>query len=67
MGNLSGVVETLIFFGVCLGLAMWGCWALIDAVWIDDAIRTTTPIVPEIELVIKDNLVDTVYVYRQPK
>lgn len=32
----------------------------------NDAIRSSTIITPEIELVIKDNVVDTIYVYRHP-
>jgi hypothetical protein len=66
MVNLDGLVPTLVGFGIVIALAVWGCWELIDWIWIDDAIRSTTPIVPEIELVVKDNVVDTVYVYRQP-
>jgi len=66
MGNLNGVISTLIVFGICIGLALWGVWALVDWLWIDDAIRSATPITPEIELVVKDNVVDTIYVYRQP-
>ena len=31
------------------------------------AIESTTPIPPEIKLVVKDNVVDTLYVYRKPK
>lgn len=32
----------------------------------DDSIKTTRPIKPQIELVIKNNKVDTLYVYRKP-
>lgn len=66
MVNLDGLVPTLVGFGIVIALALWGCWELIDWLWIDGAIRSTTPITPEIELVIKDNVVDTIYVYRQP-
>lgn len=66
MVNLDGLVPTLVGFGIVIALALWGCWELIDWIWIDDAIRSSTPIVPKIELVVKDNVVDTVYVYRQP-
>lgn len=61
-----GDLRALIWFGAFIILAVWGCWELIDWLWIDDAIRSATPIVPEIELVVKDNVVDTVYVYRLP-
>ena len=66
MGDLNGVINALIVFCICIGLALWGVWELVDWLWIDDAIRSTTPITPEIELVVKDNVVDTIYVYRQP-
>lgn len=66
MGNLDGVFTALIVGGLFVGLALWGSWELIDWVFIDDAIKTTSPIAPEIELIIKDNKVDTLYVYRQP-
>ncbi len=32
----------------------------------DDAITSEHPIKPQIELVIKDNKVDTLYIYRKP-
>ena len=63
MGNLNKVIEALIILCICVGFACWG--ELIDWLWIPDVIRSTTPIVPEIELVVKDNIVDTVYVYRK--
>ncbi len=66
MSDYSFDLRPLILFGALIILAIWGCWELIDLLWIDDAIRSTTPITPEIELVIKNNVVDTVYVYRLP-
>lgn len=55
----------LILFFI-LGLAFWGGWELIDWLWLEDVIYSTKPIVPEIELIINNNVVDTVYVYKQP-
>lgn len=66
MGNLDGLVSALVVGGLFIGLAVWGAWELIDWIFIDDAIKTTSPMVPEIELIIKDNKVDTLYVYRKP-
>jgi hypothetical protein len=66
MGDYSFDLRPLIWLGAFIILAIWGCWELIDWLWIDDAIRSTKPITPEIELVIKNNVVDTVYVYRKP-
>jgi hypothetical protein len=58
--------EAIVFLCVMSVLIFWGGYELVDWLFIDDAIRSTTPITPEIELVVKDNVVDTVYVYRQP-
>jgi len=66
MYNFDGVFTALLMGGLFIGLAVWGAWELIDWILIDDAIKTTSPIVPEIELIIQDNKVDTLYVYRKP-
>lgn len=66
MGNLDGLVPTLVGFGIVIALCIWGGWELVDWLWIDDAIKTSVPITPEIEIIVKDNVVDTLYVYRQP-
>ena len=66
MYNFDGVFTALVVGGLFIGLVLWGAWELIDLIFIDDAIKTTSPMVPEIELIIKDNKVDTLYVYRQP-
>jgi len=66
MGDYSFDLRPLIWLGAFIILTIWGCWELIDWLLIDDAIRSTKPITPEIELVIKNNVIDTVYVYRQP-
>jgi hypothetical protein len=65
MVNLDGIVEGLIAFGVIIGLAVWGLVSLYDYyfVFVFDGIKSPTPIKPRIELVIKDNKVDTLYVY----
>jgi len=60
----KGVVEALMIFCICVGFFVWGMWELIDWWFIDDSIRSSEIIIPEIELVIKNNAVDTVYVYR---
>ena len=65
MSDYDFDLSIFIWIGVIIGLAIWGCWELVDWMWIDDAIRVSKPIVPELELVVKDNIIDTVYVYRQ--
>jgi len=47
------------------GLSIWGVWELIDYLFIDEVIKTTTLIIPEIELTVKNNVIDTVYIYRK--
>ena len=67
MGSLDGVFTALVVVvGLFIGLVLWGAWELIDLIFIDDAIKTTSPMVPEIELIVKDNIIDTLYVYRKP-
>lgn len=56
----------LIVLGAITVAFVWGCWELVDWLWIDDAIKTTTPIIPEIELIVNENQIDTLYVYRKP-
>lgn len=62
IGKGMAIVVLCIF---CV-IVFWGGYELVDWLFIDDSIRTTELINPEIELVIKDNVVDTVYVYRKP-
>jgi hypothetical protein len=63
MVKMDGFVEILIGAGVFIGLSCWGIFSLIDYFFIFDGIKSKTPIKPKIELVIKDNKVDTLYVY----
>lgn len=66
MSDYGFNIMPLIWFVAGCVFAIWGCWELIDWLFIDEVIRSPMPIVPEIELVIKDNIIDTVYVYRKP-
>ena len=65
-GMLDGVVSGLITIGILIVVVIWGGWELIDWLFIDDAIKVTEPIVPELEIIVKDNVVDTLYIYRKP-
>lgn len=50
-----------------VALGVIGAVAFIAAeVLADDAIRVRQPITPRIELVVENNVVDTVYVYEKP-
>lgn len=54
----------LVLFGSLIVGVIWSCWELVDYLWIDDAIKVTTPLKPDLEIFVKDNVVDTLYVYR---
>lgn len=64
--NLDGLFPTLIIIGLLIGLLIWGSWELVDWLFIDDAIKTSKPIIPELEITVKNNKIDTLYVYRKP-
>lgn len=51
---------------VILGVAMLLTWGVTWFFSSSDSIKSDKPIKPEIQLVIKDNRVDTVYVYKKP-
>lgn len=65
MGNINGIVETLITFGIICGLAIWGIFGLVDYFFIFDGIKSKSLITPKIELVIENNKIDTLYVYEK--
>jgi hypothetical protein len=63
MVNLYGFAKGIIAFGVIIGLMLWGLVSLYDYYLVFDGIKSPIPIKPRIELVVKDNKVDTLYVY----
>ena len=62
----EGLIQAIVLLCIGCVVLFWGGWELIDWLFIDDAIKTTKPIIPEIELIVNDNIVDTLYIYRQP-
>lgn len=62
----DGIVTILITFGILIGVSIWGFWELVDWLFIDDSIRVTKPLIPKLELIIVDNVIDTIYVYQKP-
>jgi hypothetical protein len=62
----KGLGEVMITMCIVTLAVFWGGWELIDWLFIDDAIKTKTLIVPEIEITVKDNVIDTLYIYRKP-
>ena len=61
IGQMFGCLVAIIIVLV-IGFIGTGCYYFFN----DDAIKTNRPIKPQIELVIKNNKVDTLYVYRKP-
>lgn len=65
-GMFDGLFTGLILIGVAIVLVLWGGWEIIDWLFIDDSIKVSAPLVPEIEITIKNNIADTIYIYRKP-
>ncbi len=63
---MEKLVEAIVFLCIVCVLIFWGGYELVDWLFIDDSIRSEKIIEPEIELVVRDNVVDTIYVYRHP-
>lgn len=63
IGKMLGIFFVL---GTVLGLLVFGAYLLFDKFFIEHSIKVDKKIRPKIELVIKNNSVDTVYVYTKP-
>lgn len=63
--NIGGAIAFLAVVAFLLGLCVWGVWELIDFFFIEDGILSPELIEPEIRLVVKDNIVDTLYYYQE--
>lgn len=63
----NGLFSSLIILGVIMGLCIWLLFATIDWLFIEDAIITNKPIQPELRIVVKNNIIDTLYVYKEPE
>jgi len=66
MGDYSFDIRPILWLAFFAGLAIWGVWELIDWLFLDHVIKSTTKIIPELEIVVKNNVIDTLYVYRKP-
>ena len=63
----KGLNELLIFLfiaGILIGLSFWGIFSFLDHQFSDKNLKVSKPLIPKIELVIKNNKVDTLYVYK---
>ena len=61
LGEVFGCLITITIAAI-IGCIAFVCYYFFS----DDSIKSEHPIKPKIELVIKDNKVDTLYVYRKP-
>ncbi len=59
-------VRPLIWLGFIVMALIWGTWELIDWLFIDEVIKSRELIQPDIEITVKDNVIDTLYIYRKP-
>jgi hypothetical protein len=64
IGEAIGCLFATAIIGVILTIIFGG--GLIYSFFSKDKIESTKPIQPQIELVIEDNKVDTIYVYIEP-
>lgn len=64
MVSLNGIIETFIVIGLIIGLAIWGLFQGYNHWFVNHDIKVSKPLIPTIELVIKNNKVDTIYVYK---
>jgi hypothetical protein len=64
--EIPNLIVAVIFYVFVVVLIVLGCFEMIDWLLLDTPIRVTEPLVPELELTVKDNVIDTVYVYRLP-
>ena len=66
-GNmLNGLGIVLVISGLIIACTFWAGFEIADWLFIDDVIKSTEPITPEIEIIVKDNVIDTLYLYRKP-
>lgn len=64
MNGFNFDLRPLIYLPIILCLLIWGCWELIDWLFIPEVLKSEKLITPEIQLVIKNNVVDTLYIYK---
>ena len=65
-GIANDISNVILMIGLGV-FVLWGGHALGDWLFTEDSIRTTEPIIPELEITVKNNVVDTLYVYRDIK
>lgn len=58
--DFKGLFIGLILIGLGLGVSIW---SITELFFTDSTIRVTEPLKPTLEITIKDNVIDTIYVY----
>jgi hypothetical protein len=61
---MDDLVNILLGIGIFIGLVIFGIYIIIDKFIINHDIKVKTPLVPTIELIVKNNKIDTLYVYK---
>lgn len=68
---IENIIKTFITIGIIIGactiMVIQGCWMLVDYFYINDSVKqieSQTLIQPQFQLIIKDNQVDTIYIYK---
>ena len=64
MRSIEGIFTGFVSLGLIIGLAIWGLFTLYNRNFVDHDIKVKQPLIPTIELVIENNKVDTLYVYK---
>jgi hypothetical protein len=64
MGSLDGIFEVFVGLGLIIGLAIWGLFSAYNHWFVNHDIKVKKPLIPTIKLVIENNKVDTLYVYK---
>ena len=64
MYDMTVGLKSLIYIGAFIVLLIWGLCEGIDYFFIEECLKSETLLVPEIQLVIKQNKVDTIYIYK---
>lgn len=60
--NFKGLFIGLLLVGFCTGIVLWG---VTEFFFSSNAIRVTEPLKPTLEIIIKDNVIDTIYIYEK--
>lgn len=60
--NFGDLIAGLLLAGFCIGIGIWGATEFFFA---SNTIRVAEPLKPTLEITIKDNVIDTIYIYEK--